>query len=186
VDHIERDCPLGSSGRGSLIDQIVYITDFDADLLVPPCEHYDIVSDNFYDSNSGNVPSKIDNFCCDNHDNGSGYVSNDIDTVCDGIFVDGMSSDTISRVVHTNTYHDNVDNATIRSGIVSTINCDNFTDYGDNIIDSGIVYTNIDCTACDNVNDIVVSSGVVNTNTTHMSYDNVDIVPTSSRIVYIY
>jgi hypothetical protein len=130
------------------------------------------------------IPSDIDNLCFEICDNGSDYVSNDIDTVCDGIFVDGMSSDNISRIVHTNTNHDNVDNATIRSGIVSSTHCDNFTDYGDNIIDSGIVYTNIGYDACDNVDDIFVSSGIVNTNATYMSYDNVDIVPTSSRIVY--
>jgi hypothetical protein len=158
--------PFGVLWHELLIDQILYIADF-------------------YDSNSGNVPSEIDNFCFDNHDNGSDNVSyNDIDTVFDCNFIDDMSSDTISRIVHTNTNHDNVDNATVRSRIVSTTFCDNVADYGDNIIDSGIVYTNIDHTSCNNVDAIVVISGIVDTNTNHMSYDNVDIVPTSSRIVH--
>jgi hypothetical protein len=104
--------PFGVLLHESIIDQILYITDFVADPPVPPWEHYDIVSENFYDY-------EIDNFCFDNHDNGSDNVSNDIYTVCDDTFIDDISSDTISRIVHTNTTHDNVDNATMPSELVN-------------------------------------------------------------------
>jgi hypothetical protein len=146
----------------SLIDQILYIANFDAavaDPLVPPCEHFiDIVCDNLNDFNSCKVPSEIDNLCFDNDDN----VSNNVYTEFDTTFVDNVFLDsgivhtntnhmaygnvdnvaTISRIVHTNTNHDNVDNATVCSRVVSTKFCDNFIDNGDDNIDSGIVYTN--------------------------------------------
>jgi hypothetical protein len=193
--------PFGAQWFESLIDQLLYVADFDPDSLVTPCEHFNDTVSNIIPCNT-NISSDIVHDIVDNGSHNFGIVSNVqiassplSDNITPIKLCDGNDIANVSEFVNTNfdyavcnngdNVHDIVDTDSHNFGIVSNVS-DNFIpiklcDRNDIANISEFVNTNFDCAFYNNGDNVHDLSQFVHTNDDF--HDDIDIVDLHSEFV---